>query len=169
MPPPQQEHDFRGSRHPKPMKIVDAERHRRTPRLSAISGKAIRAWVVGLGCGRFNVRRWQILATFGDIRRHLAIKATKKWATGVKISANLVLKSNQNLWKIKVASRMRFWSVLGRPWGAKWSILGDQPSKYHQNGSQNESKIDEKSRLHCGCVFGTFLGGPGAPKCHHIL
>ena len=25
--------------------IVDAERHRRTPRLSAISGKAIRVWV----------------------------------------------------------------------------------------------------------------------------
>ena len=61
-----------------PKVIVDAERHRRTPRLSAISGKAIRAWAVGLGCGRFNVRRWQILATFGDIRRHLAIKLTKK-------------------------------------------------------------------------------------------
>ena len=27
--------------------IVDAERHRRTPRLSAISGKAIRAWAGG--------------------------------------------------------------------------------------------------------------------------
>ena len=47
--------------------IVDAERHRRTPRLSAISGKAIRVWVLGLGRGRFNVRRWQILATLGDI------------------------------------------------------------------------------------------------------
>ena len=27
--------------------IVDAERHRRTPRLAAISGKAIRVWVAG--------------------------------------------------------------------------------------------------------------------------
>ena len=27
--------------------IVDAERHRRTPRLSAISGKAIRVWAAG--------------------------------------------------------------------------------------------------------------------------
>ena len=27
--------------------IVDAERHRRTPRLAAISGKAIRVWNVG--------------------------------------------------------------------------------------------------------------------------
>ena len=46
-----------------PKSIVDAERHRRTPRLLAISGGAMRLWVVGLGCGRFNVRRWQKLAT----------------------------------------------------------------------------------------------------------
>ena len=47
-----------------PKIIVDAERHRRTPRLSAISGKGIDVWVaVFMGCGRFNARRWQKLAT----------------------------------------------------------------------------------------------------------
>ena len=29
------------------LRIVDAERHRRTPRLPAISGKAIRVWAAG--------------------------------------------------------------------------------------------------------------------------
>ena len=45
---------------------LDAERHRRTPRLSAISGKAIRVWAAGFfgavadsmrDAGR-NLRRW---------------------------------------------------------------------------------------------------------------
>ena len=45
--------------------IADAERHRRTPRLSAISEKAIDVWAAGFcwGYGRFNARRWQKLAT----------------------------------------------------------------------------------------------------------
>ena len=43
--------------------IQDAERHRRTPRLPAISGKAIDVCFFFLGCGRFNARRWQ---KFGD-------------------------------------------------------------------------------------------------------
>ena len=38
-----------------------------------------------------------------------------------------------------------------------------KPSKYHQNGSQNGSEIDEKSRLCRGCVFGAFLEGLWAP------
>ena len=39
-----------------------------------------------------------------------------------------------------------------------------KPSKYDQNGSQNRSEINEKSRLRRGCVFGAFLGSPGAPN-----
>jgi len=41
--------------------IQHAERHRRTPRPTAISGKAMRAWVVGFDWGRFNASRRQIL------------------------------------------------------------------------------------------------------------
>ena len=47
--------------------IVNAERHRRTPRLVAISGVAMYVWVVGFSCGRFNVRRWQKLATSSSL------------------------------------------------------------------------------------------------------
>ena len=41
--------------------IQHAERHRRTPRLTAISGKAMRAWVAGFDWGRFNASRRLIL------------------------------------------------------------------------------------------------------------
>ena len=39
-----------------------------------------------------------------------------------------------------------------------------KPSTYHIKSCQNASQIDEKSRLHRGCVFGPFLEGFGAPK-----
>ena len=41
---------------------------------------------------------------------------------------------------------------------------GPKPFKSHQNDSENESKIKEKSRLRHGCVLGAFLEGFGAPK-----
>ena len=44
-----------------PKSIEHAERHRRTPRLTAISGKAMRAWVAVFDWGRFNASRRQIL------------------------------------------------------------------------------------------------------------
>ena len=40
-----------------------------------------------------------------------------------------------------------------------------KPSKYHQNGAQNQSRINEKSRLRRGCVFGAFWG---AKKPYHL-
>ena len=44
--------------------------------------------------------------------------------------------------------------------GAEKSEKGmPKPSKYHQNGSPNQSQIDKKSSLRRGCVFGAFLGG----------
>ena len=50
------------------------------------------------------------------------------------------------------ASTEKAWKNMSKTW------------KYHQNGSQNRSKIDEKSRLRRGCVFGAFWGGLGAPR-----
>ena len=44
-----------------------------------------------------------------------------------------------------------------------------KPFKYRQNGSQNPSKIREKSRLRRGCVFGAFWGGTWSPKCLTVL
>ena len=44
-----------------PKVIEDAERHRRTPRPTAISGTAMRACVAGFDWGRFNASRRQIL------------------------------------------------------------------------------------------------------------
>ena len=44
-----------------PHVIQHAERHRRTPRPTAISGKAMRAWVAGGASGRFNAPHRQIL------------------------------------------------------------------------------------------------------------
>ena len=50
-----------------------------------------------------------------------------------------------------------------------------KPSKYlengsqnHQNDHQNQSKIDQKSRLCRGGVFGAFWGGLGRQKGDHI-
>ena len=60
---------------------------------------------------------------------------------------------------------------IGGPGAEKGENNIAKPSKYHQNGSQNRSKINDKSRLRRGCVFGAFLGGLGAPKAHrnHIF
>ena len=46
--------------------------------------------------------------------------------TGAETKTTNMQKSAQQLWKIDVASRMRFWNVLGRPWGAKLLDFGSQ-------------------------------------------
>ena len=87
--------------------IVDAERHRRTPRLSAISGKAIDVWVVvfyGL---------WPIqCATLADFGRRCHYSTIKNRNTKSK---TILL---QNGWQNPM-------------------IIMPKPLKYHQHGTQN--------------------------------
>ena len=47
--------------------LAEGDLIRDAPKLLAISGGAMRVWVVGFGCGRFNVRRWQKLATSSSL------------------------------------------------------------------------------------------------------
>ena len=55
-------------------------------------------------------------------------------------------------------------TILQNGWLNHANIM-PKPRKYRQNGNQNPSKIDEKSRLRRGCVFGLFWG---AKRCPHI-
>ena len=61
----------------RPKDISDAERHRRTPRLSAISGKAIYDGMLGLAPKRFNARRWPRSATCAESIPKKGAKTTK--------------------------------------------------------------------------------------------
>ena len=98
----------------------------------------------------------------GRYWRHWQKKEVQKHAKIIKISLKWQPISMKTQWKIKVESRMRFWIVLGWPWGGLGVPNGrfwePKPSKYQQNGDQNRSKIDENSSLRCRCVFGAFLG-----------
>ena len=60
----------------KTQKIIEhAERHRRTPRPTAIPGKAMRAWVAGFDWGRFNASRRQILPMLAFEKQKIAEQA----------------------------------------------------------------------------------------------
>ena len=106
--------------------IVNAERHRRTPRLLAISGGAI---CRGLWA-------WAVADSMRD--------AGRNWR-------------RCHYSTIKNRNRKSKATLLQNGWQTQTNIM-PKPSKYHQHGAWNPSKINEKSRLRRGYVFGAFLG-----------
>ena len=108
--------------------IVDAERHRRTPRLSAISGKAIDAWVAGF----FGA----VAASMRDAGRYLVDIGD----AGIQISLKFKFKRVKQLY----ANLSRNYCKMN---DKIIEHIMPKPSKYRQNGSPNRCKIHEKSML----------------------
>ena len=151
--------------------IVDAERHRRTPRLSAISGKAIDV------CVAVFYGLWPIqcatLAEIGDaaitVLTKIGIEKVKQFycKTGDKIrqiscqnlqnitnmAPQIYIKSMKNQGCVADAFLERFGAALG-------CQMLDFGSQNLQNSIKMAPKNYPKSRLRRGCVFGAFSGGP---------
>ena len=115
-----------------PKAIEHAERHRRTPRLTAISGKAMRAWVAGFDSGRFNASRRQILPMLAFEKQKIAEQAIVMW-TGFQEQSR--------------KSSIKFIQRFGNQKRAKGSRNGTKErqkgAKMESKGSQREPKVSQ--------------------------
>ncbi len=105
-----------------PKSIEHAERHRRTPRLTAISGKVMRAWVAGFDWGRFNASRRQILPMLAFEKQKIEEQAIVTW-TGFQEQSR--------------KSSIKFFQRFGNQKRAKGSRNG---TKERQKGAKMEPK-----------------------------
>ena len=115
-----------------PKVIEDAERHRRTPRPTAISGKAMRAWVAGFDWGRFNASRRQILPMLAFEKPKITEQAIVTW-TGFQEQSR--------------KSSIKFFQRFGNQKRAKGSRNGTKErqkgAKMEPKGSQREPKVSQ--------------------------